>query len=129
MKIKLQLIVTLPVGWIYKNKIISTATEIIAWDDEKTDYCIDYYDQTVPHAINSACKSLGLDSASDLRKLLPEISVYFFSDDGCRPSLHINAETISLMSDAGCSFDFDPYVYEGKGEFGGHKGNNGDGCI
>jgi len=112
MKIKLQIVITLPVGWNYNNDIISTPKEVVIWSDEKTDYSPDYYDQTIPQAINSTYKALGLNEVNDLRQLEPEISVYFFSDDGSRPALHINKEIISLMCDAGCSFDFDPYIYE-----------------
>lgn len=112
MKIKLQLIITLPIGWSYHKDIISKPTELVIWSDEKTNYSPDYYDQTISQAINSTYKTLGLNEVSDLKPLNPEISVYFFSDDGCRPALHINNETISLMCDAGSSFDFDPYIYD-----------------
>ncbi|ASK02848.1 hypothetical protein M3B74_11030 [Citrobacter freundii] len=46
-----------------------------------------------------------------LRKLHVELSIAITSDeDGFRPAFDIDARTISRLSAAGASLDFDPYV-------------------
>lgn len=46
-----------------------------------------------------------------LRALHVELSVAIIADEDCfRPAFDIDARTISRLSAAGASFDFDPYV-------------------
>ncbi len=46
-----------------------------------------------------------------LRPLHVELSISIISDeDGFRPAFDIDARTISRLSAAGASFDFDPYL-------------------
>lgn len=52
----------------------------------------------------------GVDLGS-LRFSLPEVSVVLTSDEETvRPSLHLSTETLQQLTEAGASFDFDPYV-------------------
>ncbi|ECI0413637.1 hypothetical protein AH332_09910 [Salmonella enterica subsp. salamae] len=52
-----------------------------------------------------------INGLEGLRALHVELSVAIISDeDGFRPAFDIDARTISRLSAAGASFDFDPYV-------------------
>ncbi|ECF4922156.1 hypothetical protein [Salmonella enterica] len=56
----------------------------------------------------AAYTSNGLEG---LRPLHVELSIAIISDeDGFRPAFDIDARTISRLSSAGASLDFDPYV-------------------
>lgn len=75
------------------------------------------YDPEHLDALVNACLSLALEEikAESLQALTPwhpEVSVVLTTDgeESVRPSLHLNPSTLLRLSEAGASFDFDPYV-------------------
>ena len=74
-------------------------------------YDPDHVDASVNAALDGALQTLQGDNVSVLRSWCPEVSVVLSSDDErIRPSLHLTPGTLHKLSDAGASFDFDPYV-------------------
>lgn len=111
MRLTIKLIVTLPNGYVVNDEQISHRNELTVWSKEVSNYYPEFVNEIISEALQAACNKLGKTYHKELKSFFPELSAHLFADEcGLRPSLHINAETIVLMSEAGCAFDFDPYI-------------------
>jgi hypothetical protein len=111
-RLTVKMVVTYPPGSSFAGASQTKAVEAVVYTIEKDYFDPDCLNVIVPDALNAARKKLGVLSTSALKQVSVEISVALTADGGeCRPALHLDVETISLMSEAGAAFDFDPYVY------------------
>ncbi|EAQ6500133.1 TPA: hypothetical protein N3A35_004461 [Salmonella enterica subsp. salamae serovar 16:m,t:e,n,x] len=77
---------------------------------ESDQYDHDFLLLIINKALDEGAKYSG-NGLEGLRAFHVELSVAIIADeDGCRPAFDIDARTISRLSAAGASFDFDPYV-------------------
>jgi hypothetical protein len=110
-QLKLKIVVTLPAGWMLEGRGLETPQDRRIWSMEVNEYDVDYLNSWIPTALDAAKKALGLNEIGDLKPFAPEIGVYLSADKGdCRPAIHLTAQAITFMNEAGAEFDFDPYV-------------------
>lgn len=77
---------------------------------ESDHYDHDFLLHMINRALDEGAKYSG-NGLEGLRVLHVELSVAIVSDEeGFRPAFDIDARTISRLSAAGASFDFDPYI-------------------
>ena len=78
---------------------------------ESNQYTPDHLDAMVNLVLTNALEALKSTSLDSLCSWRPEVSVTLTADDEVvRPSLHLTQGTLHRLSEAGASFDFDPYV-------------------
>jgi hypothetical protein len=83
-------------------------SELAAIDSDQ--YDPDHLDEQVRVALVSAAAPLN-GGLAELRVFSPQVSVLLSVDNEVvRPSLRLSVETVRCLSEAGASFDFDPYV-------------------
>lgn len=71
----------------------------------------DHLDAQVWLALDGALNSIKGPALAALRSWQPEVAAVLTADEEeVRPSLHLSAETLQRLVEAGASFDFDPYV-------------------
>lgn len=89
------------------------SSEIKLYECELDKYEPECINDLISNALTQAKIASGVTVLSELKPLEPEIVISLFVDEEpCRPALHFTAATIQQMSDAGASFDFDPYIYQ-----------------
>jgi hypothetical protein len=79
---------------------------------ESDQYDPDHLDALVNTCLSHALEEIKAESLQALRPWCPEVSVVLSKDgeEPVRPSLHLSPSTLLRLSEAGASFDFDPYV-------------------
>jgi hypothetical protein len=87
-------------------------TEKVLAEIKSNQYGPDQLDDLVQASLNLALKDLNKTNLDSLCSWCPEVSISLTADDAetIRPSLHLTDKTIRILSEAGASFDFDPYV-------------------
>lgn len=75
-------------------------------------YAPELLDALVNACLLQALKEIEAESFQALVRWSPEVSVVLTTDgeESFRPSLHLSPSTLLRLSEAGASFDFDPYV-------------------
>lgn len=89
-----------------------TGNESILVKLESGQYDPDHLDALLNTCLSLALEEIKAEGLQALRPWRPEISVVLTTDDeeSVRPSLHLSPSTLLRLSEAGASFDFDPYV-------------------
>ena len=89
-----------------------TGNESILAKIESARYDPDHLDALVNACLTKSLEEIKGVNLLALRSWSPEISVVLTTDgeESVRPSLHLNSSTLQRLSEAGASFDFDPYV-------------------
>ena len=88
-----------------------TGEEFILAKIESSQYDPDHLDSLINRCLSQALQETEFENLQKLKIWEPEISVLLTTDEEtCRPSLHLNPETLIRLSEAGASFDFDPYI-------------------
>ena len=89
-----------------------TGKEFILTKIESSQYNPDHLDSLINICLSQALKEIKGEDIQRLKSWNPEVSVLLTTDGDeiCRPSIHLNPETLMRLSEAGASFDFDPYV-------------------
>jgi hypothetical protein len=109
-RLDIKIIVTRTSG-LTEKKTEMHPSETVVYSEERNTYAPECLNDFIPEALKSAARCLGLKNISALREYDPEVSVSLFVDEReCRPSIHLNAETLALLGEAGAAFDFDPYT-------------------
>ena len=80
------------------------------------EYSADVVDFNIERLFAIALDRLGFPNIGCLRGMNAELTVYLKSDEE-RPSLHLTANSVSLLAEAACSFDFDPYCIQNNPDF------------
>ena len=89
------------------------SVEIILHECELDTYEPECIDALILDVLIQAKTASGFETLAQLKPFTPEIVLSLFVDEeSCRPALHFTATTIQKMSEAGASFDFDPYIYQ-----------------
>ena len=89
-----------------------TGSETVLLVLESRQYDPDHLDALVNTCLFQALEKIKAKSLLSLKTWHPEVSVVLTANDeeSIRPSLHLSPSTLLHLSEAGASFDFDPYV-------------------
>lgn len=89
-----------------------TGSEAILVKIESDQYDPDHLDALVNTCLSQALEEIKEEGLQALRPWRPEVSVVLTTDgeESVRPSLHLSPSTLLRLSEAGASFDFDPYL-------------------
>jgi hypothetical protein len=89
----------------------STGSEVVLYRTESDQYSPDQLEALVKVSLGGALQHLNATSLDALRAWCPEVSIVLTADDETvRPSLHLTQDMMNKLTEAGASFDFDPYV-------------------
>ena len=86
---------------------------VVLFSQEGDTYDVDSLETLFPRALREALESQGLQSPNELRRFNVGLVVGLTTIGRItevRPAIHLSAETVRIMEEAGASFDFDPYV-------------------
>lgn len=89
----------------------ATSREICLAKIESNRFDPGYADDQIVIALDTARAGAGVANLVDLRVWKPEVSISLVAnEEAVRPSMHLTSRTLELLSIAGASLDFDPYV-------------------
>ncbi|MRD46623.1 hypothetical protein GHT07_05000 [Caenimonas koreensis DSM 17982] len=89
----------------------TTGAEVVLAKMESRKYDPDHAERQVGSALEAALKAAKTETHAALRAWKPEVAISLIVEEELvRPALHLGDKTLALLSLAGASVDFDPYV-------------------